>query len=165
MYMQPAQSPYSYTGLPPIIQTNNNSNTSALGTADQTIRQLMEERNKHDRDKAALQNKHAAETAALHNRIKALERLANSSQLTGPTLSSTAYTTNTRDNRICKSDASGNKWFQVAYYCSKHGFNISHNNPHCNKKQSPGKYTWIEGATASETKGGNPKKGYAVTPL
>ena len=69
----------SQTSIPPVIQTNHNSNTSALGTADQTFRVLMEERNRFDKDRAALQHKHNSETAALHNGIKALERLTNSS--------------------------------------------------------------------------------------
>ena len=44
------------SGVPTIIQTSN-SNTSALGTTDQSYRLLMEERNKHNIDKAAMQNK------------------------------------------------------------------------------------------------------------
>ena len=61
------------------------------------------------------------------------------------------------DTRISKTDSNGNKWFQVAHYCSKHGFNISRNNQECKHKHKGGKYPWVEGANATDTKGGNPR--------
>ena len=146
----------SQSSIPPVIQTNPNSNTSALGTVDQTLRVLMDERNKFDKERVAFQQKYNSDTAALQNRINALERLTSGSQFTNPTVNSSTYSP-ANDTRICKTDSGGNKWYQVAHYCSKHGFNISHNNQDCKHKHKGGKFPWIEGATATDTKGGNPR--------
>ena len=51
-----AVTPNSHCSIPPVIQAPTGSNASAL-TTDQSFRLLMEERNKYDREKMALQKK------------------------------------------------------------------------------------------------------------
>ena len=125
-------------GVPPIIQTHG-SNTSALGTTDQSFRTLIEERNKHDRERAAFQA-----------RIKELER-----SIATQTTHTMSTNTCSPDQRIMQRDAQGNKWFKVAFYCSKHGYNTSHRNCNCRDKHKDHGHPWTEGATHEDHRGGS----------
>ena len=137
--------------VPPIIRTHN-SNTSALGTTDQSYRLLMEERNKHDRDRAALQNNNSA----LHRKIRELKAsLANTVTTAGSSRSPHSTGGTVPNEKIIHRDNTGSKWLKVAHYCSKHGYNVSHSNQNCRDKHKPGAHGWVDGATATDNKGGN----------
>ena len=134
-------------GIPPIIQAHQQSSANSALTSDQTLRILIEERNKHDREKTALQA-----------RIKNLEQeqasKGNQTQLTNTT---TRSGTSTPDERIIQYDGQGQKWYKVAHYCSKHGYNVSHSNGNCRDKHKSNGDPWINGATACNNHGGNQK--------
>ena len=132
-------------GIPPVIQAQQQSSATSAVTSDQTIRLLIEERNKHDREKTALQA-----------RIKDLEQASNAHN-TQPTRASTLSRTSTPDERIIKYDGQGQKWYQVAHYCSKHGYNVSHSNENCRDKNKAEGHQWVSGATACNHHGGNQK--------
>merc|ERR1711884_928418 len=103
---------------------------------------ILEERIRYDKDKQALLQK-----------ISNLEKsLATASLTTCPPASSNAL-----DQRVKQQDSYGNNWFQVAHYCSKHGYNISHSNEYCRDRNKPGRDTWIQGATHADHKGGSDK--------
>ena len=130
--------------VPPVIQTSN-SNTSALDTTDQSYRLLMEERNKHDRDRTVLQNK--------------IQDLGQSLAATATTISSNQHSYNNEraipNEKVIHKDNTGSKWLKVTHYCSKHGYNVSHSNANCRDKHKPGAHNWTDGATATDNKGGN----------
>ena len=46
-------------------------------------------------------------------------------------LANCAKASSSEDQRISQRDSHGHKWFKVAHYCSKHGYNISHSNDNC----------------------------------
>ena len=79
-------------GIPPVTQAHQQNSANSALTSDQTIRLLIEERNKHNREKTALQA-----------RIKDLEQASkgNNTQLTNAT---TRSGTNTLDERIIQYD-------------------------------------------------------------
>ena len=60
-----------------------------------------------------------------------------------------------QDQRKSVKDATGKKWFQVKFHCSKHRCNASHSDENCNNKMSPKGHPWIAGAALTNTKGGN----------
>ena len=132
-------------GIPPVIQAHQQNSTNSPMTSDQTIRLIMEERNKHDREKIALQA-----------RIKELEQGSKGNN-THSTNASTVSHTNTPDERVIKYDGQGHKWYHVAHYCSKHGYNISHSNNSCRDSHKTDGHKWITGATACNNHGGNQK--------
>ena len=149
--MQQALSAHTVTppppnGIPPIIQ-GVVGDTSALAM-DQSVRLLMEERNKSDREKMAMQ--------------KTINEL-RSSVATGPTQDTSNNSNRNRERghnkeRIKRQDSKGHTWFQIAHYCSKHGYNSSHSNEACEFKQAQdGRGTWIAGASAADNKGGSNK--------
>ena len=107
----------------------------------------MEERNKHDREKIALQA-----------RIKELEQgsKGNNTQSTNASTVSVSHT-NSPDERVIQYDGQGRKWYHVAHYCSKHGYNISHSNGNCRDKHKTDGQNWINGATACNNHGGSQK--------
>ena len=53
-------------------------------------------------------------------------------------LASCAKASSSEDQRISQRDSHGHKWFKVAHYCSKHGYNISHTNNNCRDREQPG---------------------------
>ena len=132
-------------GIPPVIQAHQQNSANSALTSDQTIRLLIEERNKHDREKTALQA-----------RIKDLEHTSKGSN-TQLTSAMTSSGTKTPDERIIQHDGQGQKWYKVAHYCSKHGYNVSHSNGNCRDKHRSDGHQWISGATACDHHGGNQK--------
>ena len=125
-------------GIPPVIQTGG-SNTSAL-TPDQSHRLLLEERIRHDKEQQSLR--------------KQISDLQRSIATTSATSYGTA-TSATPSERIMKKDSQGHKWFQVAHYCSKHGYNHSHSNNRCRDKNKQQGNPWTAVATDTDHKGGS----------
>jgi hypothetical protein len=138
----PARQDNHHCSIPPVIQAPIGSNASAL-TTDQSFRLLMEERNRSDKEKMALQRK-----------ISDLEQ----SIATGTTQGTS---TNNRDRGpeegIMQQDSKGHKWYKVVHYCSKHGFNGSHSNGNCRDKAKTYGQPWVEGATSGDQRGGSSK--------
>ena len=137
----------NYCNIPPVVQAPTGSNASAL-TTDQSFRLLMEERNKADKEKLALQKKindlelsiatgttQGTSTQGVHNNIRSL----------GP------------EEGIMQQDSKGQKWYKVIHYCSKHGFNGSHSNGNCRDKLKAHGQPWVEGATLADQRGGSNK--------
>ena len=137
------QPPNSHCNIPPIIQAPIGSNASAL-TTDQSFRLLMEERNRSDKEKIALQRK-----------ISDLEQ----SIATGTTQGTSTNSNRDRgpEEGIMQQDSKGQKWYKVVHYCSKHGFNGSHSNGNCRDKAKTYGQPWIEGATSGDQRGGSSK--------
>ena len=149
--MAQAMSPFTVTpptqnnhhcNIPPVIQAPIGSNASAL-TTDQSFRLLMEERNRSDEEKMALQRK-----------IGDLEQ----SIATGTTQGTS---TNNRDRGpeegIMQQDSKGHKWHKVVHHCSKHGFNGSHSDGNCRDEAKTHGQPWVEGATSGDQRGGSGK--------
>ena len=82
----------TYHGIPPVIQAHQQNSTNSAITSDQTIRLLIEERNKHDHKKTVLQA-----------RIKELEQ-GSKGKNTQPTNASTLSRTSTPDERVIQHD-------------------------------------------------------------
>ena len=120
----------------------NNSLTSGL-THDQSFRMLQEERIRNDKLKQQI-----------NKLMQALQ--SGNTVSTCPTVA-TQSTSTTMDERIKQKDSNGNNWFQVAHYCSKHGYNYTHSNANCKDKLKPADYfdAWVEGATHEDHKGGS----------
>ena len=137
------QPPNNHCNIPPIIQAPIGSNASAL-TTDQSFRLLMEERNRSDKEKIALQRK-----------ISDLEQ----SIATGTTQGTSTNFNRDRgpEEGIMQQDSKGQKWYKVVHYCSKHGFNGSHSNGNCRDKAKTYGQPWIEGATSGDQRGGSSK--------
>ena len=137
--------------VPPVIQTNSNSNTSALGTADQTHRLLMEERNRFDR----MQNEQRNKFDSIQNELRVLKDSIAATATTMSSQRTPSTSTRSPNERIVHLDGNGNKWFKRAHYCSKHGYNVSHSNPSCRDRHKTEGQKWIDGATAQDNKGGS----------
>ena len=147
---QQTNTPVSSSGPAPgivpaaIVPTpSTNSFTSAL-THDQSFRLLQEERIRNDK---------------LRQEINRLKQAMHSGDTisTSPTVASTITTS---DERIKHKDSKGNNWFQIAHYCSKHGYNHTHSNANCRDKHKPSDHydAWVEGATHQDHKGGSNRK-------
>ena len=139
-----APSGSSSTAIPTAIvpTPSTNSFTSAL-THDQSFRMLQEERIRNDKLKQQI-----------NKLMQALQ--SGNTVSTCPTVA-TQSTNTTVDERIKQKDSNGNNWFQVAHYCSKHGYNYTHSNANCKDKLKPADYfdAWVEGATHEDHKGGS----------
>ena len=130
------------TIVPTTTPSTNNSLTSGI-THDQSFRMLQEERIRNDK---------------LKQEINQLKQALHSGNTIGtfPTVTSQS-TTNVPDERIMQRDNRGNKWFQIAHYCSKHGYNHSHSNANCRDKHKPSEQynAWVDRATHEDHKGGS----------
>ena len=137
----------NHCNIPPVIQAPIGSNASAL-TTDQSFRLLMEERNKADREKMALQKKIndlELSIATGTTQGTSTQGVHNSNRDQGP------------EEGIMQQDSKGQRWYKVVHYCSKHGFNGSHSNGNCRDKLKTHGQPWIEGATSGDQRGGSNK--------
>ena len=124
----------------------SNSNTSAI-TLDRTHREMMEQRNKieqQDRTIAELKQQLATQ---------------HSQAGTAPTYTSRSTVTRAPDMRVKQKDNTGQQWYQIAHYCSRHGYNYHHDNDRCKDKHIPirkeNQKPWQPGATHTDHKNGS----------
>lgn len=78
---------------------------------------------------------------------------SNNTAITSASSPNSSHAPNESRNEL--KDDQGRSWFQVKFFCSKHGFNTAHSNEACKFKQSPKGHPWIAGATIQDPKGGN----------
>ena len=148
--------------VPSYIQTDPmNGNTSAIGSDTITEAQCKRLLSEQQINMGKRMDAMALKNQELLNKIRQLE-LSNGTVATTTTntshsmpTSQASYQDKNQDKRNTMKDSQGRKWYQVKFYCSKHGFNTSHSNENCNNKHTNKGHPWIPGATATNTMGGS----------
>ena len=155
------QRAFNASGVPTYIQTDpTNGNTSAIGSDTVTEAQCRRLLNEQQINMGKQMDALTLKNQELLAKIRNLELQNNSTVAT--TAANTSYSgshqqprNNSQDQRSTVKDAQGRKWYQVKFYCSKHGFNTSNSNENCNNKYMNKGHSWVPGATPSNTKGGS----------
>ena len=141
--------------VPAYIQTDiTHGNTSAIGSDTITEAQCKRLLNEQQINMGKQMDAMVLKNQELLEKIRRLE-LGNNTVATAATSHSGIPHGPPQDKKNTMKDSQGRKWHQVKFYCSKHGFNISHSNANCNNKHVDKGHPWVPGATASNTKGGS----------
>ena len=153
------QRAFNAASIPNYIQTDTmTGNTSAIGSDTITEAQCKRLLNEQQITMGKQMDAMALKNQELLDKIRRLE-LSNSTVATATTNTSSSgmahSQSHNQNHRNMVKDTQGRKWYQVKFYCSKHGFNTSHSNDNCNNKHADKGHPWIPGATASNTKGGS----------
>lgn len=159
------QRAFNASGVPTYIQTDpTNGNASAIGSDTITEAQCRRLLNEQQINMGKQMDAMMLKNQELLAKIRNLE-LQNNSTIAS-TAANTSYSgsqhrsqnqsyNHNQDQRTSVKDTQGRKWYQVKFYCSKHGFNTSHSNENCNSKHLNRGHPWVPGATPSNTKGGS----------
>ena len=137
------------TGPPSYVHEGATA-ASTITPNDQSLRILMEERSKNERIRQIERSNHEKERQLWEQEKKAMEQ-----RLAACTTGSSGGFSSATDQRIMQRDSHGHKWFKVAHYCSKHGYNISHSNDNCRDREKSSGSPWSPGATHQDHKGGS----------